>query len=47
MRKSLGMGLSISRALIEAQGGQLWCQPNLSSGASFHLIIPLVDNLKP
>lgn len=36
----LGMGLSISRALIEAQGGQLWCQPNIGPGATFHLTLP-------
>ena len=39
----LGMGLAISRALIEAQGGQLWCESNTSSpGATFHLTIPFV-----
>lgn len=39
--RGLGMGLAISRALIEAQGGQLWCESNTSSpGAIFHLTIP-------
>jgi len=38
----LGMGLAISRAIIEAQGGQLWCQPEDSEGASFHLTIPYI-----
>ncbi len=37
----LGIGLAISRALIEAQGGQLWCESNTNSpGATFHLTIP-------
>ncbi len=37
----LGIGLAISRALIEAQGGQLWCESNTDSpGATFYLTIP-------
>lgn len=37
----LGMGLAISRALIEAQGGQLWCQENEGGrGVTFYLTIP-------
>lgn len=40
----LGMGLAISRSLIEAQGGQLWCESNTSGlGATFHLTIPFVS----
>ena len=36
----IGMGLSISRALIEANGGQLWADPQSSSGAKFHFTLP-------
>ncbi len=32
----IGMGLAISRALIETNGGQLWVEPDASSGAKFH-----------
>jgi PAS domain S-box-containing protein len=38
--KGLGMGLAISRAMIEAQGGQLWVDSEPGSGASFHLTLP-------
>lgn len=41
----LGMGLAISRALIEAQGGQLWYQPDEGPGATFHLTIPFAAEL--
>jgi two-component system sensor kinase FixL len=36
----IGMGLAISRALIEANGGQLWLSPNSKSGAEFHFTLP-------
>lgn len=36
----IGMGLAISRALIEANGGQLWLDPNDKVGAKFHFTVP-------
>ncbi len=36
----LGLGLSISRALIESQGGQLWVDPGCDAGATLHLSLP-------
>lgn len=36
----LGMGLAISRTIIEAHGGRLWAEPG-TSGAVFHFTIPL------
>jgi two-component system, LuxR family, sensor kinase FixL len=38
----IGMGLVISRALIEANGGQLWVEPNSPKGATFHFTLPFV-----
>jgi two-component system sensor kinase FixL len=38
--KGIGMGLTISRSLIEANGGQLWVDPQEGPGATFHLTLP-------
>ncbi len=36
----IGMGLSISRSIIEAHGGRLWAEGRLSGGAVFKFTIP-------
>jgi len=36
----IGLGLTISRSLIEAQGGQLWVDEQADSGAVFHFTLP-------
>jgi len=38
--KGLGMGLAISRALIEAHGGKLWAEQSNDSGLFFHINLP-------
>ncbi len=37
----IGMGLAISRALIEANGGQLWVDVDARPGATFQFTLPL------
>jgi two-component system sensor kinase FixL len=38
--RGIGMGLSVSRSLIEANGGQLWLDPQDGPGAIFHITLP-------
>jgi len=39
-RDGLGLGLHISRSIIEAHGGRLWVAPNTPRGAAFHVVLP-------
>jgi two-component system sensor kinase FixL len=38
--KGMGLGLSISRSIIEAHGGRLWFEPAEIGGAAFHFTLP-------
>jgi two-component system, LuxR family, sensor kinase FixL len=41
-RQGMGVGLSISRGIIEAHGGRLWAEPNPSGGTVFRFTLPRV-----
>ncbi len=41
--QGLGMGLAISRSIIEAHGGRLWAKANTPYGALFQFTLPIRD----
>jgi histidine kinase len=38
---STGLGLSIARSLVNAQGGRIWVDSQPGEGAAFHFTLPL------
>ena len=44
--KGTGMGLAISRSIIESQGGRLWASANRGCGATFHFTLPTANDVE-
>jgi two-component system, LuxR family, sensor kinase FixL len=42
-RHGMGVGLSISRAIVEAHNGRIWAEPNPTGGTTFHFTIAVVN----
>jgi two-component system sensor kinase FixL len=42
-RQGMGVGLSISRTIIEAHGGKIWVEPNPTGGTIFHFTLAVVS----
>jgi len=40
----MGIGLSVSRSIIENHGGRIWAEPNDGSGATFSFSIPCIPS---
>jgi two-component system sensor kinase FixL len=39
-RQGMGVGLSISRTIIDAHGGRIWTEPNDGGGTVFRFTLP-------
>jgi K+-sensing histidine kinase KdpD len=39
--KGMGIGLAVSRSIVEAHGGRLWAENNKAGGAIFNVVLPL------
>jgi signal transduction histidine kinase len=39
-RRGLGLGLYISKGIVEAHGGRMWGESRLGAGSTFHFVIP-------
>jgi signal transduction histidine kinase len=42
-RQGMGVGLSISRTIVEAHGGEIWLEPNPEGGTVFHFTVCAVS----
>ena len=38
--EGMGMGLAISRSIVEAHGGKLWVTPHVGPGVTVHFTLP-------
>ena len=39
-RNGMGMGLSVTRSIVESHGGRIWAENNSAGGAAFHFTLP-------
>jgi two-component system sensor kinase FixL len=44
--QGMGLGLSISRSIIDAHGGRIWAEPNAGDGVTFRFTVPKLEDAR-
>jgi len=39
-----GLGLNITKNLVEMQGGKIWFESQVGQGTTFHVTVPLAES---
>jgi len=42
--RGTGLGLVITRSIIESHGGRIWATANSGTGATFHFTLPIRED---
>jgi signal transduction histidine kinase len=45
MASGTGLGLNITKSLVEMQGGRVWFESEVQKGTTFHLTIPIAESV--
>jgi two-component system sensor kinase FixL len=43
----MGLGLSISRSILDVHNGRIWATSNGARGTTFHFTLPSIRSKKP
>ena len=46
-RRGLGLGLYISKCIVEAHGGKIWAESKIGEGTTVHFTLPIVETVTP